>query len=297
MKFGGTSVGDVAAFERVCHVVSTQMDRRPVLVVSAMTKVTDALLDAFEIAKKGDPDAALNSLGQHFERHTEVCTRFIAADSGGVFIKELEFARGELSDLLTRVSRRSLPLQMLKDAIVAYGEQLSSRLLTEVLKAKGINARLVDSRRLIVTDDEYGAATPLVDETNELVRLELEPIVNAGEVPIMGGFIAANRAGETTTLGRGGSDYTAALVAAALGSNELQIWTDVTGVMTCDPRICSDARTIPVLSYARKFCIRKPSSPRLITQFLFAFVIRSSRTKRARWCSCIRTKRRTRSSR
>jgi aspartate kinase len=148
-----------------------------------------------------------------------------------------------------RVSRRSLPLAMLRDAIQAYGEQLSSRLLSEVLKARGIAARQVDSRRLIVTDDEYGAATPVIDETNELVRLELEPLIAAGEIPIMGGFIAANRAGETTTLGRGGSDYSAALVAAALGASELQIWTDVTGVMTCDPRICGDARTIPVLSY------------------------------------------------
>jgi aspartate kinase len=102
---------------------------------------------------------------------------------------------------------------------------------------------------LIVTDDEFGAAHPIVEETNEVVRLELQPIITACEIPILGGFIAGNRAGETTTLGRGGSDYSAALVAAALGASELQIWTDVTGVMTCDPRICSEARTIPVLSY------------------------------------------------
>ena len=138
---------------------------------------------------------------------------------------------------------------MLKDAIVSYGEQLLSRLLAEVLKAKGLNARQFDSRRLIMTDDEFGAAQPLIDETNEIVRLELEPSIKAGEVPVMGGFIAGNRAGETTTLGRGGSDYSAAIVAAALHASELQIWTDVTGVMTCDPRICSDASTIPVLSY------------------------------------------------
>ena len=118
-----------------------------------------------------------------------------------LFNAELEFARGELSDLLMRVSRRSLPLQMLKDAIVSYGEQLSSRLLAEVLKAKGVNARQIDSRRLIVTDDEYGAAQPIWDETNELVQLELRPLIEAGEVPVMGGFIAGNRGGETTTLG------------------------------------------------------------------------------------------------
>lgn len=249
MKFGGTSVGDVAAFERVFQVISTQSDKQPVVIVSAMTKVTDALLDAVEIAKKGDFAAAFASLEPHFERHIEVSKYFIPADVPNAFNGELEFARGELSDLLIRVSRRSLPLAMLRDAIVAYGEQLSSRLLAEVLKAKGVTARHIDSRRLIVTDDEYGAATPLIDETNELIRIELEPLVNAGEVPIMGGFIAANRGGETTTLGRGGSDYSAALVAAALNARELQIWTDVTGVMTCDPRICSDARTIPILSY------------------------------------------------
>lgn len=249
MKFGGTSVGDVAAFERVFHVVSTQTEKHPVVVVSAMTKVTDALLAAFETAKKGEPEAAFASLEPHFERHVQVADEFIGEHHRSLFDKELKYAREELDDLLTRVSRRSLPLSMLKDAVVSYGEQLSSRLLTEVLKAKGLNARHVDSRRLIVTDDEYGAAQPIWDETEKLVKLELAPMIDAHEVPVMGGFIAASRSGETTTLGRGGSDYSAALVAAALDAGELQIWTDVTGVMTCDPRICAEARTIPVLSY------------------------------------------------
>jgi aspartate kinase len=249
MKFGGTSVGDVAAFERVFHVVSTQIEKRPVVVVSAMTKVTDALLAAFEMAKKGDFASAISSLEPHFERHVAVVKHFIPEGSSNLFDAELQFARNELSDLLMRAARRSLPLSMLKDAIVSYGEQLSSRLLAEAMKAKGLNARQFDSRRLIMTDDEFGAAQPIVDETNEIVRLELEPSIRSGEVPIMGGFIAGNRAGETTTLGRGGSDYSAAIVAAALGASELQIWTDVTGVMTCDPRISPDAQTIPVLSY------------------------------------------------
>ena len=249
MKFGGTSVGDEAAFERVFRIVSSQLDRHPVVVVSAMTKVTDALLAAFERAKGGEPEEAFASLGPHFERHVEVTRQFGIDSETNAFHGELEYAREELEDLLKRVSRRSLPLSMLKDAIVSYGEQLSSRLLTEVMKAKGINARQVDSRRVIVTDDEYGAATPILDETENLVKLELEPIIAAREVPIMGGFIAASRGGETTTLGRGGSDYSAAMVAAALRASELQIWTDVTGVMTCDPRICPDATTIPVLSY------------------------------------------------
>ena len=249
MKFGGTSVGDVAAFERVHHVVSTQLEKCPVVVVSAMTKVTDALLTAFEMAKNGDFYQSTASLEPHFQRHIAVAKHFIPEGSSQNFDSELKFARDELSDLLMRAVRRSLPLSMLKDAIVSYGEQLSSRLLAEVLKAKGVSARHADSRRMIVTDDEFGAAQPIFDETAELVRLELQPSIETGEVPVMGGFIAGNRAGETTTLGRGGSDYSAALAAAALNARELQIWTDVTGVMTCDPRICGEARTVPFLSY------------------------------------------------
>ena len=249
MKFGGTSVGDVAAFERVLHVVSTQLARQPVVVVSAMTKVTDALLAAFETAKKGGADDGFALLDPHFIRHAEVLENFVPADSRSSFAREIQYAREELADLLTRVSRRSLPLSMLKDAVVSYGEQLSSQLLSAVFRAKGINARHVDSRRLIVTDDEYGAAQPIWEETRDLVQLELKPLLASGEVPVMGGFIAASRGGETTTLGRGGSDYSAALIAAALDASQLQIWTDVTGVMTCDPRICGEARTIPILSY------------------------------------------------
>ncbi len=249
MKFGGTSVGDVAAFSRVVHILSLNDGRPAVIVVSAMTRMTDALLAAFEMAKKGDGSTAFESLLPHFERHMEVAGHFLSEPGSKPFVTELELARGELSDLLTRAARRSLPLSMLKDAIVSYGEQLSSRLLTEVLKASGVKTRHFDARRLIVTDDEFGSAAPIIDETAELIRLELLPAIEDGEVPILGGFIAGNRSGETTTLGRGGSDYSAAIVAAALDAKELQIWTDVTGVMTCDPRICSNARTIPVLSY------------------------------------------------
>ena len=249
MKFGGTSVGDVTAFQRVVEIVSSQVDKQPVVVTSAMTKTTDALLAAFETARKGDADTAFESLEPHFARHAEVVESLVSSNNKHSFTNEIRFAREELSDLLMRVARRSLPLQMLKDAIVSYGEQLASRLLTDVLRSADVNARHVDSRRLIVTDDEYGAAQPIWDETQDLVRLELEPMIEAGEVPILGGFIAASRAGETTTLGRGGSDYSAAIYAACLEARELQIWTDVTGVLTCDPRVCPEARTLRTLSY------------------------------------------------
>lgn len=249
MKFGGTSVKDAEAFSRVAGIISAEGGDAPVVVTSAMAEVTDALLNAFEAARKGNASAGFAMLREHFERHKTVANELLESHSLRAFMAELELASEELSGLLMRVERRSLPIQMLRDAVVAYGEQLASRLLAEVCKSRGLKARQVDARRLIMTDDEYGSAKPLWDETKELIELELNPLIEDSEIPIMGGFIASNRAGETTTLGRGGSDYTAAMVGAALGSIEIQIWTDVTGVLTCDPRICADARTVDFLSY------------------------------------------------
>ncbi len=249
MKFGGTSVQDSEAFARAAAIVTDERENSPVVVTSAMAKVTDALLNAFETAKKGDFENAFESLEQHFERHTRVSEELTGEARQKSFQTELDYAKSELKDLLIRVSRRSLPLSMLKDAVVSYGEQLSSRLLAEVFLATNLNARQMDSRRLIVTDDEYGSAAPIWDETEKLIKLELTPLIKAGEIPVLGGFIAASRGGETTVLGRGGSDYSAALVGAALRAREIQIWTDVTGVLTCDPRICPEARTLKTLSY------------------------------------------------
>ncbi len=249
MKFGGTSVQDAEAFARVAEIVLSQIEVRPVVVTSAMSKMTDALLSAFDAARKNEPTQGFESLKPHFERHLAVAQTFLSDEAQARFADEIEKAKDELSELLERVSRRSLPVQLLKDVVVAYGEQLSSRLLTEVCKAKGIKARHADSRRLIVTDDEHGAANPIWHETEKIVRLELNSLIERGEVPIMGGFIAASRSGETTTLGRGGSDYSAALIGAALRAREIQIWTDVTGVLTTDPRIVPEAQTLPVLSY------------------------------------------------
>ena len=249
MKFGGTSVGDSAAFERVCRIVADQIENQPVVVTSAMTKVTDALLNAFDLARKNEPETAFDSLAPHFARHLEVAEHFLNDDAQQTFAAEIEKSKRELREILERVSRRSLPVQLLKDVIVAYGELLSSRLLAEVLRSKNINARFADARRLIVTDDEHGAANPIWEETARIVSIELNSIISNGEIPVLGGFIAASRGGETTTLGRGGSDYSAALVGAALQAREIQIWTDVTGVLTTDPRICPEARTLKTLSY------------------------------------------------
>ncbi|MDQ4122788.1 MAG: lysine-sensitive aspartokinase 3 [Acidobacteriota bacterium] len=249
MKFGGTSVENEAAFTRVAEIVGSRVHQKSVVVVSAMSKMTDALLTAFETARKGDADAAFTTLEPHFERHVSVAENLLTNEQKTAFARELMQSREELQELLERTARRSLPIQLLKDMIVAYGEQLSSYLLALVCRAKGVNAVHKDARRLIVTDDEHGAASPIFEETNPLLEVELTPHLNAGEIPVMGGFIAATRNGETTVLERGGSDFTAAIVGAALNAAEIQIWTDVTGVLTTDPRIVPEARTLPVLSY------------------------------------------------
>ncbi len=249
MKFGGTSVEDAGAFARVAEIVLARVRLHPVVVVSAMAKMTDALLGAFETARQNDFKTAFESLKPHLARHHEVAEKLLDNERQIIFAKELTQSAEELEELLERTARRSLPVQLLKDVVVSYGEQLSSFLLALVCQSRNIKAVHKDARRLIITDDEHGAAAPIFDETNNLVRLELLPLIKNREVPILGGFIAAARNGETTVLGRGCSDFSEAIVGAALNASEIQIWTDVTGVLTCDPRIVPEAKTLPVLSY------------------------------------------------
>jgi aspartate kinase len=258
MKFGGTSVGDARAFERVAALVARERGSRPVVVVSAMSRFTDALIEAFELAAGGEGTRAASTLEEHFERHAQVAGAILKGDRAAEFGAVVEESRREIADALRGVadapgneSAQSQRLLSLKDAVVSHGEQLSSKLLAAVLCERGLRARQVDARRCVITDDEHGRANPLKEETERHTSAELEPLIEAGEVPVMGGFIASSAAtGATTTLGRGGSDFTAGLVGAALRSEGIQIWTDVSGVLTADPRVVPEARTIPRLSYA-----------------------------------------------
>ncbi len=243
LKFGGTSLEDVAAFERVLGIVRAHGGARPVLVVSAMSRVTDALLQAVE-------EGAVRDLEPHFERHRDVARRLASGEAGRGFLDEVESARAGVSELVARAAREPDARARLRDEVVSHGERLSASLLAAVLRSAGLPGRYVDVRRCIMTDETYGRATPDVPETERRTRAELLPLLERGELPVAGGYIGASPGGATTTLGRGGSDYTAALVGAALGAREIQIWTDVSGVLTADPRVVRGARTIPSLSYA-----------------------------------------------
>jgi aspartate kinase len=250
MKFGGTSVADEDAFKRVRQIVRAHRDARPVVVLSAMSRVTDALLASVQAATNDHVDAARRALNEHFERHRKVARALLAADAAASYDSVIERAQGEIAELLQALAERSQPLPLLQDVIVSYGERLSASLLAEILRADSMAAQYVDARRCITTDNEHGCAAPLFEKTNEHTRTEIEPLVEKSVIPVLGGFIASSLNGETTTLGRGGSDYTAAIIGAALSAHEIQIWTDVPGVLTANPRLVHSAHTIPRLSYA-----------------------------------------------
>ena len=250
MKFGGTSVADAPAFENVARIVATQRQASPVVVVSAMSGVTDRLLAATTIASQRNAREAISSLEDLFERHNREAKQLLGASEAAMFSERVNDAARHVADLLTNIEHNPSEFKALQDGVVSTGETLSSTLLAEVLKQHGITARQVDARRCIITDEEYTSASPLMDLTFSATQNELRPLLENKTVPVLGGFIAATRSGTTTTLGRGGSDYTAALIGAALEADEIQIWTDVTGVLTADPRVVPEAQTVERLSYS-----------------------------------------------
>jgi aspartate kinase len=249
MKFGGTSVADAAAFENVARIVASEHKAAPIVVVSAMSGVTDNLLNATTIAASADDHRAFASLENVFKRHEAAAHELLSDSKREEFLTELRGAADQISRLLTLFAQQPSERKALQDAVVSFGEMLSSTLLAAVLNQHDINARHVDARRCIITDEEHTCATPLMNESSIHTQNELRPVLEAEIVPVLGGFIGATKEGVTTTLGRGGSDYTAALIGALIGATEIQIWTDVTGVLTADPRVVPHAYTVERLSY------------------------------------------------
>ncbi len=237
MKFGGTSVADAAAIENVARIVSAERAAFPVVVVSAMSGVTDALLAATPA-----------SVAAIFSRHLVAAEQLLQGSELERFAELVKSAETQVRALLQ--SQGPSNRKAVQDSIVSFGEILSSHLVAAVLNQRGVEARQVDARRCIITDEEHTSAAPLLRESFKRSEDALRPLVNDGVVPVLGGFIGATLQGVTTTLGRGGSDYTAALIGAALKVDEIQIWTDVTGVLTADPRVVPEAQTIDSLSYS-----------------------------------------------
>ncbi len=253
MKFGGTSVGTSERVTQVADIVRASVARgdQVVVVLSAMSGVTNALLGAARDAAAGDIDR-LHATRQDLERrHLQVIDRLVKDEQGRSVLREATRARLDTFEDLCRsifVLGELTPRGI--DAVGCLGERLIVPIAAQVMHDCGVDARPVDASRLIVTDDNFSAANPLMDATRERARAELLPLLEATAVPVVTGFIAATQSGLVTTLGRGGSDYTATILGSALDADQVWIWTDVNGVMTTDPRIVPNAHTLAEISYA-----------------------------------------------
>jgi len=260
MKFGGTSVADRAAIERLMAIVRAQRQaeaqqeggdaRGPIVVVSALSGVTDRLLGVAAQAGAGDIEGARNSLRDLHQRHIAVAEVITDAALRAQTLEDLagEFEELERIVAALAVLREVSPRWM--DTIAAAGEILSSRVVAAALNAHALPAGWVDARRAVVTDGEHQAAAPHFPETTAALMTSVDPLLASGRIPVVGGFVGATRDGVTTTLGRGGSDYSAAIIGACLGVAEIQIWTDVDGMLTSDPRIVKDPQVVPHISFA-----------------------------------------------
>ena len=255
LKFGGTSVADGAAIRRVAAIVADERQAGgdqggPVVVVSALGGVTDRLLQIGALAQCGDAGPALEQVADLEARHRQTLGELAAGETARIARDALEegFARVRAIVGAVAVLHEASPRTV--DALAASGELLSGRIVTAALAEAGLSAQWVDPRQLVCTDDQFTAATPLMDETCRQAASCVRPLLEQGRVVVTGGFVGATGRGVTTTLGRGGSDYSAALLGAALSADEIQIWTDVDGMLTADPRVVGEARLVPFLSFA-----------------------------------------------
>ena len=254
MKFGGTSVEDPAAIGRTAAIVAGRVanGKSPVVVVSAMAKVTDQLLRAAAAASEGDRAGALAISSRLRSRHRDTAYDLVKdAAASAALVHTLDEKFDALDEVLRGLAAIRELTPRISDLIVSYGERLSSRIVTAAFRESGIDAAHVDAREIIITDSEFQKAAPLDEMIEKKAQKKLLPLLSEGRVPVMGGFIASNEMGLTTTLGRGGSDYTGALVGGAIESEAIEIWTDVDGIMTTDPRVCPDALRVKVISFEK----------------------------------------------
>src|SRR5256886_628722 len=249
MKFGASSVEDAAGIRRVSQLVRRQRRYRPIVVVSALSDVTDQLVSAGKSAAEGQRESAKEILERLRQRHAEVAADLLSTDQHKSLCSELESAFQLLHSLSDRIATDRQFAPRVQDHFLGLGEFLSSKLVSAAFLAEGLEAAWVDAKNCIITDAAHTRATPLWEETNEHLKSVLLPLLQAERVPVLGGFVASTRDGIPTTLGRGGSDFSAAIVGAALRAQRIEIWTDVDGVMTTDPDLCPDARLIEKMRF------------------------------------------------
>lgn len=249
MKFGGTSVGSAERVRNLGQRVREHLHRKPVVVVSALAGITDLLIRGARFALHRDP-ACQEGVRELTSRHNDVIRELVPpGETRNRLLAHVETVAGELRILYTGVHYLEELTPRSLDAISAMGERLSCEIVAAALQNLGLHARALDARNILLTDDSFGRALPLMDQTQARVHELIVPLVEAEGIPVLGGFIGSTRAGVTTTLGRGGSDWSAAIVGSLLPAEEIQIWTDVDGMMTLDPRVFPAARVIAEVSF------------------------------------------------
>lgn len=250
MKFGGTSVQDAAAISRTISIVKGRRDRglRPVVVVSAMSKVTDELLLAATAAANNDIEEAVRISRTLRDRHLSTAAGLVGRNIVAV-AQSIDESFDKLEDILRGVSAVGELTKRTTDLISSYGERLSSRIVADAFEHRGMSSAHVDARTCIITDSHHGRAAPQPESIEARLLEHILPLLDVNAIPILGGFIGSTPSGITTTLGRGGSDFTAALVGSGLSAGAIEIWTDVDGIMTTDPRICPDALRLRAISF------------------------------------------------
>jgi len=250
MKFGGTSMGSAARIRVAAQISAEQNAKRPVVtVVSAMSKVTDLLLDSLRKAEAGDQAGLDENLKTLYARHFEVCRELLPPQKQEAALAGVHALIGEFSRIAKGMMMLGERPPRSIDEAVAIGERLTAFLLAEFLESEGVPAAAVNAADVIATDAVFGNATPLMEQTRQRASKTLRALLNEKKLPVMTGFNGSTLDGRPTTLGRGGSDFSASIIAAALDAGELWIWTDVDGIMTGDPRLIPDARVLDMVTY------------------------------------------------
>ncbi len=241
-KFGGTSVSSKGSVLTLCNIVANELGRQPVVVVSALKGVTDLLLSLSTLPE--------NKIEKKIREIRKIHKNLIVSlwNDKRLQSETFLYINSKLNEILQLIMKAE-PGREFLDKLVSFGEIMSSYIITRALESKGMKAEQVISTDLIVTNNNFGSAEFLVESTKRKTQKILTPLVKTGVVPVVTGFIGATRSGQTTTLGRGGSDYTASIVGYCLKAEEIQIWTDVDGVFTADPRLVKNARSLPIVSF------------------------------------------------
>jgi aspartate kinase len=254
MKFGGTSNQDAAAMANVIRIVKARLKEQPVVVISAIARATNELEETARAASRGDEDGALAIITRLFDRHYEIIDNLLKDRAASDELKKILHAHlADIKALIKGISilRELTPRTM--DAICSYGERLSSRIIAAGLKEAGAGSVWVDAKEFMLTDDNFGNAQPQMDLVAARLESKVRPLLAAGKIPVTQGFIGVTAAGAYTTMGRESSDYSASIIGAAMDAAKVQIWTDVDGILTADPRIVENPKKLRTMTFEEAF--------------------------------------------